>query len=90
MLAILGEWGANYASMEDDAASQEETDEKAVQDDQTKSEMDKAEQLKTAEMTTMRKNFLLQKVESMNSDKSNITKELDAVNQYLSDLQRGD
>ena len=51
MLAILGECSANFASMEADAASHEETDEKAVQDDQTKSVMDKAEQLKTAEMT---------------------------------------
>merc|ERR1719163_2321185 len=87
VLAILSECGANFASMEADAASQEETDEQAFQSDMTKSEMDKAEKNKDAEMKTMRKNALMQKVEGMNSDKSHLTKELEAVTQYLKDLE---
>merc|ERR1719238_1614069 len=87
VLAILSECGANFASMEADAASQEETDEKAFQEDMTKSEMDKAEKGKDAEMKTMRKNALMQKVEGMNADKSHLTKELEAVTQYLKDLE---
>ena len=35
VLSILSECGSNFASMEADAASQEETDEKAYQDDMT-------------------------------------------------------
>merc|ERR1719183_1743488 len=87
VLAILSECGANFASMEADAASQEETDEKAFQSDMTKSEMDKAEKGKDAEMKTMRKNALMQKVEGMNADKSHLTKELEAVTQYMKDLE---
>merc|ERR1719408_1129451 len=87
VLAILSECGSNFATMEADAASQEETDEQAFQSDMTKSEMDKAEKNKDAEMKTMRKNALQSKVEGMNKDKSHLTKELEAVTQYLKDLE---
>merc|ERR1719482_2157258 len=87
VLAILSECASNFATMEADAASQEETDEQAFQSDMTKSEMDKAEKNKDAEMKTMRKNALQQKVEGMNKDKTHLTKELEAVTQYLKDLE---
>merc|ERR1719146_35372 len=61
--------------------------EKAFQEDMTNSEMAKAEKNKDAEMKTMRKNALMQKVEGMNADKSHLTKELEAVTQYLKDLE---
>merc|ERR1719146_572514 len=61
--------------------------EKAFQEDMTNSEMAKAEKNKDAEMKTMRKNALMQKVEGMNADKGHLTKELEAVTQYLKDLE---
>merc|ERR1719482_487568 len=87
VLSILGECGKNFASMEADAASQEETDEKAFQDDMTAQSMDKAEKEKSAEMKGSRKTALMQKLEGMNENKAHLTKELEAVNTYLKDLE---
>merc|ERR1719456_317211 len=55
VLAILGKCGENFAEMEADASSQEETDEKAFQDDMTNQSMAKAEKDKEAQMKNMRK-----------------------------------
>merc|ERR1719174_1220273 len=82
VLAILGECGQNFASMEADAASQEETDEKAFQQDMTAQSMDKAEKEKSAEMKGSRKTALMQKLEGMNQNKARLTSELEAVNTY--------
>merc|ERR1719502_323707 len=87
VLAILAECGSNFASMEADAASQEETDEKSFQDDMTAQSMDKAEKEKSAEMKGARKTALMQKLEGMNQNKAHLTKELEAVNTYLKDLE---
>merc|ERR1719183_3392155 len=87
VLSILGECGKNFASMEADAASQEETDEKAFQDDMTAQSMDKAEKGKSSEMKGSRKTALMQKLEGMNQNKAHLTKELEAVNTYLKDLE---
>jgi hypothetical protein len=87
VLAILGECGSNFASMEADASSQEEMDEKAYQDDQTAQSMDKAEKEKSAEMKGSRKTALMEKLDGMNGNKAHLTKELEAVNTYLKDLE---
>merc|ERR1719473_1384465 len=87
VLAILGECGSNFASMEADAASQEETDQKAFEDDMTSSSMDKASKQKSAQMKTAKKTALEQKLAGMNTDKAHLTKELEAAEQYLSDLK---
>merc|ERR1719456_645227 len=87
VLAILGECGSNFASMEADASSQEETDEKAFQADMTAQSMDKAEREKSSEMKGARKTALQQKLDGMNENKAHLTKELEAVNTYLKDLE---
>merc|ERR1719488_183449 len=87
VLSILSECGSNFASMEADASSQEETDEKAYQDDMTAQSMDKAEKEKSSEMKGARKTALMQKLEGMNQNKAHLTKELEAVNTYLKDLE---
>merc|ERR1719182_412039 len=87
VLSILGECGSNFASMEADAASQEETDEKGFQDDMTAQSMDKAEKGKSSEMKGSRKTALMQKLEGMNQNKAHLTKELEAVNTYMKDLE---
>jgi hypothetical protein len=87
VLAILGECGSNFASMEADASSQEEMDERAYQDDQTAQSMDKAEKEKSAEMKGSRKTALMEKLDGMNGNKAHLTKELEAVNTYLKDLE---
>merc|ERR1719482_1366937 len=85
VLAILGECGQNFASMEADAAAQEETDEKAFQSDMTAQSMDKAEKSKDADMKGARKTALMQKLESMNANKAHLTSEIEAVTTYLKD-----
>merc|ERR1719174_1300638 len=87
VLAILGECGQNFASMEADAASQEETDEKAFQQDMTAQSMDKAEKSKDADMKGARKTAVMQKLDTMNANKAHLTSELEAVNTYLRDLE---
>merc|ERR1719201_825970 len=87
VLASLGECGSNFASMEADASSQEETDEKAFQADMTAQSMDKAEKEKSSEMKGSRKTALQQKLDGMNENKAHLTKELEAVNTYLKDLE---
>jgi hypothetical protein len=87
VLSILSECGSNFASMEADAASQEETDEKGFQDDMTAQSMDKAEKEKSSEMKGSRKTALMQKLEGMNQNKAHLTKELEAVNTYMKDLE---
>merc|ERR1719456_750646 len=87
VLAILGKCGENFAEMEADASSQEETDEKAFQEDMTSSSMGKAEKEKEAQMKNMRKTATQGKVESMTADKSHLTKELEAVTTSLKDLE---
>merc|ERR1719183_2028447 len=87
VLSILGECGSNFASMEADASSQEETDEKAFQADMTAQSMDKAEKEKSSEMKGSRKTALQQKLDGMNENKAHLTKELEAVNTYLKDLE---
>ena len=49
--------------------------------------MDKAEKEKSAEMKGARKTALMQKLEGMNQNKAHLTKELEAVNTYLKDLE---
>jgi len=87
VLAILGECGSNFATMEADASSQEETDQKAFDEDMTSSSMDKAEKQKSADMKTAKKTALEQKLSGMNTDKGHLTKELEAAETYLSDLK---
>merc|ERR1719421_1764752 len=79
VLAILGECGQNFASMEADAASQEESDDEAFQDDMTAQSMDKAEKEKSSEMKGSRKTALMQKLEGMNENKAHLTKEREAA-----------
>merc|ERR1719217_1453472 len=73
--------------MEADASSQEETDQKAFDEDMTSSSMDKASKQKSAQMKTAKKTALEQKLAGMNTDKAHLTKELEAAEQYLSDLK---
>jgi hypothetical protein len=87
VLAILAECGSNFASMEADASSQEETDEKSFQADMTAQSMDKAEKTKSSEMKGSRKTALEQKLQGMVENKAHLTKELEAVNTYLKDLE---
>ena len=83
----MGECGSNFASMEADASPQEATDGKAFQEDMTAQSMDKAEKTKSSEMKGSRKTALQQKLDGMNENMAHLTKELEAVNTYLKDLE---
>ena len=83
----MEESGSNFASMEADTSPQEETDEKAFQEDMTVQSMDKAENTKSSEMKGSGFTALQQKLDGMNENKARLTKELEAVNTSLEDLE---
>merc|ERR1719440_782169 len=87
VLAILAKIAEDYERMEAETKAAEETDEKDFQADMTAQTVEKAEKVKDSEMKTQRKDSLIQKLDHMATEKSHLTKELEAVIQYLKDLE---
>jgi len=77
----------DYAKMESDVAAEEDSDEKAFQEDMAQSEMNKKEEVKSAEVKTNERGLLLGKVKMWKGQKEKVITQLDAVEQYLKDLQ---
>merc|ERR1719247_3608130 len=73
--------------MESDAKASEESDEKAYEEDMASQKADKAEKEQDTQMKTNRKTSMSQKLDSLSTNKKHLTNELDAVNNYLTDLQ---
>merc|ERR1719456_850692 len=86
-------WDADYTGVNDPSAEGEgviailqATGEKFAQLE-ADSKAQEASDEKDSDMKTNRKTALLQKLDALNSNKKHLTTELDAVNQYLKDLQ---
>jgi len=77
----------DYATMESDTAAQEDSDEKAYQEDLTSSEMNKKAEEKSATTKTNERGMLLNKVKTWKKSLKGVSTELEAVEQYLKDLQ---
>merc|ERR1719456_1189852 len=73
--------------MEADVRAQEESDNAAFQKDMTEQAMEKAARETDTNMKTNRKTEASQKLDGMETSKKHLTTELDAVNQYLKDLE---
>lgn len=87
MIAILTATGESFATMEADAKAQEESDEKSFQEDMSSSNADKQEKQADTQTKSNRKTSMSQKLQSLSTNKKHLTSELDAVNNYLTDLQ---
>merc|ERR1719498_299416 len=87
VLAILTATGEKYAQLEADSRATEESDEKDFKTDMMASEADKAEKQRDSDMKTRRKTSMMQKEASLTQQKKHLAYELNAVEQYLTDLE---
>jgi len=87
VIAILTATGESFATLEVDAKASEESDEKSFQEDMASQKADKAEKQQDTQMKSNRRTSMSQKLDSLSTNKKHLTSELDAVNNYLTDLQ---
>merc|ERR1719247_566982 len=73
--------------MESDAKASEESDEKAYEEDMASQKADKAEKQQDTQMKSNRRTSMSQKLDSLSTNKKHLTSELEAVNNYLNDLE---
>merc|ERR1719410_1931955 len=86
VIAVLKAVASDFAKMEADTRAQEETDQKAYDEEMSSSEIEKARRAKENEMKTSEKKRLTEKMEELKKSKKHFSNELEAVNQYLKDL----
>jgi len=87
VLAILTATNEKYATLEADSKATEESDEKNYKTDMMASEADKAEKQRDSDMKGRRKNSMMQKASALTQQKKHLAYELNAVEQYLTDLE---
>jgi len=87
VIAVLKAVASDFAKMEADTRAQEETDQKAYDEEISSSEIEKARRAKENEMKTSEKKRLTEKMEELKKSKKHFSNELEAVNQYLKDLE---
>jgi len=87
ILKLLETVSADFAKMEADTAAAEAEAQKAYDEDMTESSVNKAEKEKSAEMKTHERARLLDKLKSWKGQLKHVTSELEAVVQYLKDLE---
>jgi len=86
IISILKDIAASFAKMEADTMAQEETDQKAFDEEKKSCEIEKARRSKESEMKEEEKKRLLEKIDAMEKSEKHVEEELGAVVQYLSDL----
>merc|ERR1719482_2341300 len=87
ILTVLKRVSADFAKMEAETRAQEESDERAFEEDMKSCEIEKARRLKESDMKTQEKKRLLDKVASHSKTRKQTASELESVNQYIADLQ---
>merc|ERR1712079_619796 len=87
VIAVLKAVASDFAKMEADTRAQEETDQKAYDEEISSSEIEKARRAKENEMKTSEKKRLTEKMEELKKSKKHFSNELGAVEQYLKDLE---
>jgi len=86
IITVLKTISADFATMEAATLAQEETDQKAYDEEMKSSDIEKARRAKESEMKAQEKKRLEDKVVSLTSSIKHVTGELEAVDQYLKDL----
>merc|ERR1719171_2255314 len=87
IVTVLEEIMKNFAEMESQTTAQEATDQKEYDADMTEKAVDKASKEKESEMKGHEKKRLLDKLESWKAQRKHVATELEAVVQYLKDLE---
>jgi len=87
IVTVLEKIGADFAEMESQTASQEATDQEEYDKDMTEKAVEKAGKEKEGEMKGHERARLLNKLETWNGEKKHVVSELEAVTQYLKDLE---
>merc|ERR1719230_1808921 len=87
IIGLMTKVSEDFAKMESETKAEEEENEIAYDADMTESEVNKAEKEKSAEMKTHERARLLDKLESWKKQLKHVTSELEAVIQYLKDLE---
>jgi len=77
----------DYAKMEADVAAEEDSNEKAYQEDLTESTTNKKAEERSVQMKTNERGLLLGKLKTWKGQLKHVVTELEAVEQYLKDLQ---
>jgi DNA repair exonuclease SbcCD ATPase subunit len=87
VISVLKAVASDFAKMEADTRAQEETDQKAYDEEMSSSEIEKSRRAKENEMKSSEKRRLVEKMEETKKSKKHFSNELEAVNQYLKDLE---
>merc|ERR1719456_668818 len=87
IITLMETISEDFASMEAETKAQEDEDQKAYDEDMTTSAVNKAEKEKSSEMKTHERSRLLDKLKSWKEQLKHVVSELEAVVQYLKDLE---
>merc|ERR1719262_2000532 len=87
VIAILNKILEDFASMEAESVAQEETDQKNFDADMTEQAVEKGRLEQDTKMATARREAVTAKLEQLSEEKGHETKELEALEQYLKDLE---
>merc|ERR1719468_1298171 len=87
VINVLKAVASDFATMEADTRAQEETEQKAYDEEMSSSEIEKARRTKENEMKSQEKKRMVEKMEQLKKSKKHFSAELEAVNQYLKDLE---
>jgi len=87
ILTVLKQTASEFAKMEADTRAQESTDQQNYEEQMQSSGNDKARRSKEAEVKEQEKKRVVASVETLTKSKKHVSGQLEAVRQYLKDLQ---
>merc|ERR1719271_2101461 len=87
IISLMDEVSSDFAKMESETKAEEDENQKAYDEDMTESNVNKAEKEKSIEMKTHERARLLDKIKSWKGQLKHVVSELEAVVQYLKDLE---
>lgn len=87
IITILEKTSEDFAKMEADTRAQEASDQDTYDTDMQTHSIEKAKRSKEAEMKANEKKRLVDKINSLSKTKKHVSDELEATEQYLTDLQ---
>lgn len=87
VIAVLTAVASDFAKMEADTRAQEETDQKAYDEEMSSSKIEKSRRAKENEMKSAEKKRMVEKMGELKKKKKHFSAELEAVEQYLKDLK---
>lgn len=87
IVAVLQRIGSEFAAMEADTRAQEQTDQQDFEEQMKESKIETARRTQEVEMKTQEKKRLAESLDELAKSRKHLLAELEAVNQYLKDLE---